>query len=310
MAASLLPQKTLITYTYYEDDKSINRDNLEFFLKHGLHGKADFVLIFNGETEAWKLVPDLPNVKIVRRDNTCYDMGAHAEVLQRDSLWRKYQRFIMMNGSIRGPFLPSWAEACWSERFLSKITDETKVIPRTQCGCLSTNVEKLVGMSFNCWPTPHIASMIWGTDSIGLDLLLHPPPDSPSHNDFLAVFNEHYPNMTQLHGPDYVDQGINKCFADRAEAVEAEISAAGIIRHSGYMATSLLTKFQIDTDFLTHCNEHPGTTDPQGNGYYDGMNYHPYETMFIKTNRGIDPNMIAKLTEWTDLANASSWDYC
>lgn len=152
--------------------------------------------------------------------------------------------------------------------------------------------------------------MLWGTDRIGLDLLLHPPANSPSHNEFLAKLNEHYPNLTQSHGPDYVDQGINKCAVDRTEAVEAEISGAGIIKAGGYKATSLLAKAQIDDNFLDNCWNHGGTIDPQGNGYYDGMNYHPFETLFIKTNRNIDPNMISKYTIWANEANYSSWDYC
>lgn len=118
---------TLVTYVFNEDELDISRANFEFFLQHGLHGKADFVFIFNGETSAWQLVPDLPNVKVVLRDNTCYDMGAHAEVLQKDGLYKRYKQFIMMNGSIRGPFLPAWAKACWTDRFLSMLTDETKV---------------------------------------------------------------------------------------------------------------------------------------------------------------------------------------
>lgn len=104
------------------------RRNLEFFLAHGLHAGADFVFIFNGETDADSLLPDAPGIRSIRRDNTCYDLGTHAEVLLQDDLWRRYSRFILMNASVRGPFMPAWAYGlCWTERLLSKITHEVKV---------------------------------------------------------------------------------------------------------------------------------------------------------------------------------------
>jgi hypothetical protein len=107
------------------------RRNLEFFIAHGLHAEADFLFIFNGATNAASLLPDdLPGVRSVHRDNTCYDLGSHAEVLLKDDLWRRYNKFILMNASVRGPFMPTWADGlCWTERLLSKITQEVKVCP-------------------------------------------------------------------------------------------------------------------------------------------------------------------------------------
>lgn len=111
----------------YSESKEARR-NLQFFIAHGLHAAADFVFIFNGETDADSLVPDAPGIRSVRRPNTCYDLGSHAEVLSKDDLWRRYSRFILMNASVRGPFMPTWADGiCWTERLLSKITREVKV---------------------------------------------------------------------------------------------------------------------------------------------------------------------------------------
>ncbi len=118
-------KRTLITYVYSETEEA--RKNFIFFINHGLHSKADFVFIFNGETNASTLLPQKPNINFIQRDNICYDLGSHAEVLTKDGLWLKYGRYILMNASVRGPFMPHWAEACWSERMLSKVTDEVKV---------------------------------------------------------------------------------------------------------------------------------------------------------------------------------------
>lgn len=117
--------RPLIVYAYAESENA--RDNLKFFLKRGLHAAADFIFIFNGETDASDLVPrNLENIKIVQRDNTCFDIGAFGEVLSKDALWQRYKRFITMNASIRGPFLPFWSDQCWTDALLSKITDKVK----------------------------------------------------------------------------------------------------------------------------------------------------------------------------------------
>ena len=117
--------RPLIVYAYAESAPA--RENLQYFLARGLHGAADFVFVFNGETNATSLVPDMPHIRVVKRSNTCYDLGAIGEVLRADDLWRRYRRFITLNASIRGPFRPMWSSACWSDVYLSKVTDATKV---------------------------------------------------------------------------------------------------------------------------------------------------------------------------------------
>lgn len=117
--------RPLILYTYAESDNA--RENLAFFVKNGLHGNADFVFIFNGETSAVDLLPEAPNVQIIQRDNKCFDIGAMGEILRKDDLWKGYKCFITMNASIRGPFFPVHSASCWTDTFLNRITDKVKV---------------------------------------------------------------------------------------------------------------------------------------------------------------------------------------
>lgn len=118
--------RPLVLYTYAESENA--RANLKFFIRNGLHGRADFVFVFNGETDAADLLPaGLPNIRVVHRENRCFDIGAHGEVLRRDDLWKRYRRFITMNASIRGPFAPMYYPGCWMDAFLGKLTDKVKV---------------------------------------------------------------------------------------------------------------------------------------------------------------------------------------
>ena len=120
--------RPLILYAYHESDSA--RANLKFFVNEGLSGAADFVFIINGETEDSALVPRLPHIRVVERPNTCYDLGSFGEVLRAHDLYKKYKRFITINASVRGPFVPRWAtgKTCWMDAFLNRLSDTVKVI--------------------------------------------------------------------------------------------------------------------------------------------------------------------------------------
>lgn len=125
---SVVPEhdRPLVLYAYAHSDNALI--NFRFFLEKALHAHADFVFIFNGESEAEALVPvHLENVRVIRRPNACYDLGAFGDVLAQDGLWLKYKKFITLNASIRGPFLPMWSDDCWTDAFLNKVTERIKV---------------------------------------------------------------------------------------------------------------------------------------------------------------------------------------
>jgi hypothetical protein len=155
--------KSLISYVYTESPT--NRRNLEFFIKHGLYAGSDFVFSFNGDTDAETMLPvyksskwydpKITNIEVLKRDNKCFDMGAHVEVLLREwndkgtklspmggrdrggrKFWEGYERFMLMNASVRGPFMPVWSKDCWAEAFWGMLTDKKKVCI-THCGVLN-----------------------------------------------------------------------------------------------------------------------------------------------------------------------------
>ncbi|KAI9798826.1 MAG: hypothetical protein M1826_005655 [Phylliscum demangeonii] len=191
--------RPLILYAYHETEDA--RRNAEFFIRHALHDAADFLFIFNGgDTDLDTLLPaNATNIRVIRRRNDCYDLGAFAEVLTKDSwsLYGRYRRFILMNASIRGPFVPHWAQAhsCWSDMYLDRVTDHTK----------------LVGMTYNCKPARHVQSMIWATDSIGLHLLL-------SEQGINQCFHEHDPAV-------HAEVGATALITDAGYGVDVMMSA-------------------------------------------------------------------------------------
>jgi len=148
-------------------------------------------------------------------------------------------------------------------------------------------------MTGNCWPKFHVQSMIWATDTIGMNLLLFPPQPKPT---------EENPKPEKV-------LGINSCFHTWDTAVAAEIGATSVITDAGYKIDVMMQLFQSDKQYIEHC-DNGGNGDVLWNGKYAGTNVHPYETIFLKVNRDIDPLLVEKLTEWTDKANYTSYDHC
>ncbi|KAI0007076.1 hypothetical protein F4779DRAFT_526671 [Xylariaceae sp. FL0662B] len=267
--------RPLILYAYKESENA--RQNLQFFLDQGLHGAADFLFILNGETDAADLIPNNSNIQIIRRPNMCFDLGAFGEVLRQDDLWKKYKRFITMNASLRGPFLPYWSTQCWSDAYLGRVTEDVK----------------LVGMTVNCSPSPHVQSMIWATDSVGMELLLYPPAEA-SQEDAYGTEND--------------TVAFGGCYEVFPQAIHAEIGATRAIRNAGYEVSAMMSAFQGE-EYFGECDQHPA--DVLYNGQYFGTNVHPYETIFFKANRGVDPTTLDLLTRvHMSTHEGRSWDLC
>lgn len=163
--------RTLVLYVYHETDEWY-QENLRFFLRVAMdptHDSdvVDYVLVVNGATKLPlnKLLAATPahregRVRVVHRPNTCYDGGTMGEVLRAyPRLATAYRYFVLMNASVRGPFLPRYFAATvggpWTAALTSLLTDEVK----------------LVGTTLSCQTHVHVQSMVLATDRVGLAVL-------------------------------------------------------------------------------------------------------------------------------------------
>jgi hypothetical protein len=359
--------RPLILYAYAESDFA--RENLQFFVDHAIHSAADFVFILNGETDVDETIifkdnesdsvpkKERTNVWISKRSNSCFDLGAHAEVLNgalggvgwknfngsmsspnetiegKRPLRERYKRFILMNASIRGPFVPLWSNSCWSDAYLNKLSDKIKVTLRptsshhTKSIVLNITIIQLVGMSYNCHTNRgHVQSMIWATDRRGLEVILQPT-------------------------------GIGECFSTLQSAIDGEVRTTQLLRDNGYEVDVFLSVYHskdketkpktpaksnwkpqtsesrnfsgiteheaegagyrstmhghtrgdtVPGDFWKTCTDQDYLV-PQG---YFGSFVHPYETLFMKSHRNIEDNVLQRLTEWHNGWGYSSYDVC
>lgn len=153
-------------------------------------------------------------------------------------------------------------------------------------------------MTANCIPRPHVQSMIFATDSVGMDILLDPARAKINVTDFGG-------------GPDD-PVGLSGCYANHHKAVHSEIGLATLIENAGYEVDVMMAAFRQADSLTAYCEGL--TRDEQDDILYDnayfGFNIHPYETIFFKTNRQIDPLAIEHLTNWTLKSNITSMDTC
>jgi hypothetical protein len=131
-------------------------ENFEFFLRHGIPQPCpphiNIYIIVNGVDgllERFRpLLRFLPQVHVWSRENMGYDFCAWKFALDRiQSMQLRPSYFVMLNGSVRGPFFPSYARHAifWADHF--------KLLMRA-----SKNA-KLAGLTINCQPMLHIQSM-------------------------------------------------------------------------------------------------------------------------------------------------------
>ena len=168
---------------------------------------------------------------------------------------------------------------------------------------------KLVGMTANCWPSLHVQSMIWATDLTGLETLLSPPSAIVTN----LTLHPTYPADTETETgkklpPHYT--GINSCFHTWGAAVAAEIGASALIRAAGYKIDVMMAAYHAAENYEDICEKRRDKADVLWEGRYFGVNVHPFETVFIKSNRDVDTLTIDRLTQWTKKRGYSSYDYC
>ena len=249
--------KVLVLYAYHESPGAST--NLEFFDRFGLYRTNDitYCLIINGKTCSINLSNRWS--KTVFRENEGYDFAAWNYGLENFDL-SEYTHFIFLNDTVRGPF----GDRHWIRTFLDLITDDVKL-----AGITINCHHGLYSKYFDRETVPHVQSMFFCTDRVGLDLIR--------------------PKI------------INGEILDKVQTViQKELGLSLTILDAGYNITCILPRYQVDfrnpdNQWLNSQNGTHG--DVQFEGAYFGRTLHPIETIFFKTNRRINESSLTQLTE-------------
>lgn len=158
--------RVLVLYVWANIDVQ-SLANLEFFVRHGMHElqQADYYIILQqvgGEIVNEFTLPILPpNAHYIQHENDCYDLGTFGWFFNQSIVQTShYKYFILMNSSVRGPFLTTTllnSGFWWYEHFIRRLSSRVK----------------LVGPTISCAHAPHVQSYVLVTDHVGLSILRH-----------------------------------------------------------------------------------------------------------------------------------------
>ena len=113
----------LVLFTYYETNES--KLNLYFFLKNGVFrsNMITYIFIIKGNKLSVK-IPKFNNVIVQKTLNEGYDFGGWSDGLKLVNL-NNYDRFIFLNDTVRGPFLPTYLnKKDWVRHFTAFINNK------------------------------------------------------------------------------------------------------------------------------------------------------------------------------------------
>jgi len=147
--------KTLVLYVFHIFNKRV-----QHFLSNCIFNDTDidFIIISNDKNNLIN-VPDY--VKTLYRDNIGFDFGGWSDALLTDNLYENYDKFIFVNSSAVGPFIPSCYKGKWTNIYIDGLQNNIKLFGSTINTC---------GDPLN---KSHVQSYIFSMDKVTLQYLIN-----------------------------------------------------------------------------------------------------------------------------------------
>eukprot|EP01026_Neomeris_dumetosa_P033245 TRINITY_DN2648_c1_g2_i2.p1 TRINITY_DN2648_c1_g2~~TRINITY_DN2648_c1_g2_i2.p1 ORF type:complete len:379 (-),score=31.30 TRINITY_DN2648_c1_g2_i2:28-1068(-) len=248
--------RILVMYIFSNTDP-VYAKNLEFFVREAVRvdDGCDYVFVVQEGEDIPKLdpLPTLPrNARYLFHPNEGYDWGTFGWLIMGKRVdIRKYDYFVFVNSSVRGPYLPPYIKKIvrWVDLLLAKLNDRVKLVGPT-VNCEGSPKD---GDPSGEWRTnPHVQSYVMATDRIGMDILIEDGRVLQSYESFWDTI------------------------------YHSELGASLAIMRAGYNVDSFMMRYQqvnwVDKVNWA-CN---ARTNPSGEYYYDGVSLHPFEVLFVK----------------------------
>lgn len=248
--------RSLCIYAYFEKNNEY-RNNLRYFLQHGVNAESDFVFVLNGPCSVD--IPKARNVAVMQRENVGYDFGAYSSAIRRlpSEILDQYDYFFFLNTSVRGPFMLDDTRP-WQKVFIDMLTGDTKLVGTT-INILPTSSPYLAEQGFRA-PYSHVQSQMFVMDKECFEFLRSLIfLDDVSSMDFQSIIETR------------------------------EIAMSQHVLKNKWNINCLLPGYKgLDYRSLTEdINPTSADGDPSFNGAYFGGTYNPYDVVFVKTNRGL-----------------------
>eukprot|EP00887_Chlorella_sp_A99_P004453 scaffold30.g4453.t1 len=279
---------TLVIYIAgYSDAEALN--NVAYFMRHGIkeNDGAHYLIAIEQDyyLDTVELFPThLPsNVEIVQTQVKCYNWGTLGWVLKSRGDVGRYKKYVWLDSSVRGPFLPNYIEATglrWHQLLTGMIDETTKLVGGTiSCSGIKLNI---------LHPTlfiPHVQGYLVATDRKGLAVLMATDSPRRAAGRRPRAARPALPRALACRGRPEAPPpaGVLACHQNYVPAVRfSEIGASEAILNAGYNIGSLMLKYRgVDwrDRHMWNCNDR---MSPLFAHMYDGYDVSPLEAMFVK----------------------------
>jgi hypothetical protein len=259
----------LILYCYYEKN-NIYKNNLDLFLKTGLHDECDYLFIINGDLSI--KIPEKNNIKVLFRKNEDYDFGAYNDAFDTFDT-SKYDYYFFINTSVRGPFIPTYANIKWYQPFINLLTDDVKLVGTTIniLNTDSTESNAFYNITKFTKPYTHVQTQMFVMTQECLKYLIS-----------VKLFeNNNYNNYVEF-------------------IAIKEILMSQLVLKNNWNISCIIPEYQnIDYRLLKNdVNFSSINGDPNFTNACFGRTIHPYESIFIKINRNMCINEINSISSY------------
>jgi hypothetical protein len=247
--------RTLIFYHYFEKNAAYT-DNLLHFLRFGYDREADFVIVVSGSHSV--AIPKFDNLRCIEVENRNFDYGGYAAAIAATPNLDAYDAFVFVNSSMRGPYMPAYAKGPWHRYFTDQFGDDVGLVGAAINECTSTEAQVYREKYGGSGPCVHVQSTAYAMPAATMRMLLA----SGFYDD--------------------------KRVLEKMEVIrDYELRLSQLVLQSGLNLKCLLPEYNL-VDYRTGAtcaNEAARGGDPSWPFGYFGRSAHPFEIMFVKTER-------------------------
>eukprot|EP00980_Cylindrotheca_fusiformis_P012060 scaffold2887_cov127-Cylindrotheca_fusiformis.AAC.2 len=299
-----VPLHTVVVYT---GPTQLNRTkgknelylrNFEYFLWHNgvdcenhhtiiTLGDATYNYYMQEDTVLQRLATTCGNaLRVIRREDTCYDMGSMYLVLNTFDL-SQYENFVYLNCGVTGPRFWDSATISWTRFFTSLLNDQIK----------------MAGLSVNCQfmgrrDKTHVQSMAFALDKIGLDIIQTSGAVYDCHKNNTAMIKKDKVELV-----DRYEIGMSRAILQSNYSITAWFSSGNALRPEPVIYSSNIGRCQ-DVWNVRHLRVHSLGCPPESPSC---------NLTFFKTSRFIPPdiskevgfqmlnNQMKRLLTWYDM---------
>lgn len=255
---------TLIVFHYYEKNANYAK-NLMHFFEFGYSNTCDFIIVISGSCSI--SLPKLNNVNYVYTENKNGDFGGYCTAVQSIKDFDKYSYYLFINCSVRGPFVSPAKYFEWWKAFTDKLSGKVG----------------LVGSAINTLPnhSPHFIDYKKNRQA-------KPNGQMSGNHVQTTAYAMTKDVMKFLFNSKFYD--VEKNYDKMRLISEYEINLSQTVHAGGWDVRCLLPEYNVDSlNALSVLNINPTSMngDVQFPNAYFGRSAHPYELIFVKTERNI-----------------------